>query len=310
MSSPTAGRAGPSAMLEKISHVKNPLTVIAIFAGLAELGGTAVLPTLDVETQKVYVWFLMIFPHFLVAAFFLLLWKKHTHLYAPSDFADEKNFVTAAGNVVLAKLEEEAVEAERPDGNLEEQTAISIEDKPSKASTKPHRPSLAKTTEKELRPDQSIADSYKELTSHQKLHEQFAAGYLFAEELALAKISMEFGGNFRRRISPSNMRGIVFDAVMENGNETIIIEVKYRRKTSAPVSTYSFDRMVEYFHTLSLDRREKILFLFVVVVEDLDEIYHKKMISSIYSKLGNLPFRTQLRVYKLEDLQREFIGSA
>jgi hypothetical protein len=44
-------------MVEKIGHIKNPLTVIAIFAALAEVSGTVVLPFLDKETQHVYVWF-------------------------------------------------------------------------------------------------------------------------------------------------------------------------------------------------------------------------------------------------------------
>ncbi len=40
-------------MVEKIGHIKNPLTVIAIFAALAEVSGTVVLPFLDKETQHV-----------------------------------------------------------------------------------------------------------------------------------------------------------------------------------------------------------------------------------------------------------------
>lgn len=82
-------------MLEKIGHIKNPLTVIAMFAGIAEVSGTIVLPMLSEQVQCLYVWFLMLFPCLLVALFFFTLWVKHTVLYAPSDFQDDKSFMEA-----------------------------------------------------------------------------------------------------------------------------------------------------------------------------------------------------------------------
>lgn len=53
-------------MRNKISTVKNPLTVIAIFAGTAEISGTAILPLLEIESQQIYIWFLMLFPLILI----------------------------------------------------------------------------------------------------------------------------------------------------------------------------------------------------------------------------------------------------
>lgn len=52
------------------NKVQNPLTIIAIFAGIAELAGTTVLLGLPLEIQRVFVWFVMVFPIGLVAAFF------------------------------------------------------------------------------------------------------------------------------------------------------------------------------------------------------------------------------------------------
>ncbi len=79
-------------MTDKVGHIKNPLTIIAIFAGLAEVGGTIVLPLLQQSTQSVYVWFLMLFPTLLVGVFFKVLYNKHHVLYAPSDFRDDSTF--------------------------------------------------------------------------------------------------------------------------------------------------------------------------------------------------------------------------
>ena len=60
-------------MVDKITHVKNPLTVIAMFAAIAEISGTIVLPFVDAALQGLYIWFLMLFPTLLVGAFFVTL---------------------------------------------------------------------------------------------------------------------------------------------------------------------------------------------------------------------------------------------
>ncbi|WP_339304912.1 hypothetical protein NST33_20830 [Paenibacillus sp. FSL L8-0435] len=75
------------------SKVQNPLTIIAIFAGIAEIAGTGVLLGLPLEIQRTFIWFVMLFPVGLVATFFFVLVNKHNVLYAPSDFVDESNFV-------------------------------------------------------------------------------------------------------------------------------------------------------------------------------------------------------------------------
>lgn len=80
-------------MTEKITSVKNPLTIIAVFAGIAEISGTVVLPFVEKEVQVIYVWFLMGFPTLLVILFFFTLLKNHRVLYAPSDFRSDEGFL-------------------------------------------------------------------------------------------------------------------------------------------------------------------------------------------------------------------------
>jgi len=71
--------------MNKTGIVKNPLSVIAIFAGVAEISGTSVLPFISEENQRLYIWFLMSFPFTLVLLFFstvdTLLKHKHKHSY-------------------------------------------------------------------------------------------------------------------------------------------------------------------------------------------------------------------------------------
>jgi hypothetical protein len=78
---------------ENIGRVRNPLTIIAIFAGIAEVSGTAVLPFVNSDHQQVFIWFLIVLPTLLVILFFLTLNFNGSVLYAPSDFKDEGNYM-------------------------------------------------------------------------------------------------------------------------------------------------------------------------------------------------------------------------
>jgi hypothetical protein len=82
-------------MTEKIGIIKNPLTIIAIFAGIAEVSGTIVLPFISQANQQTFLYFLIGFPILLVLAFFATLNFNHSVLYAPSDYKDEQNFLAA-----------------------------------------------------------------------------------------------------------------------------------------------------------------------------------------------------------------------
>lgn len=82
------------------ARVSNPLTLIAIFAGVSESVGLGVLPFLDklpAEYQGVLVWFLALFPSFIVVLFFATLNFNRQALYAPSDFGDETLFALLSG---------------------------------------------------------------------------------------------------------------------------------------------------------------------------------------------------------------------
>ena len=56
-----------------MKKISNPLTIIGIFAGIAEVAGTAVLPLMSESLQKIFIWYVMGFPILLVLLFFILL---------------------------------------------------------------------------------------------------------------------------------------------------------------------------------------------------------------------------------------------
>jgi hypothetical protein len=76
--------------------VTNPLTIIAIFAGIIEASSLASLPFLEGHSQDIYTWFLVGFPPFLTLLFFVTLNFNHKTLYSPSEFNDPQDFLNAA----------------------------------------------------------------------------------------------------------------------------------------------------------------------------------------------------------------------
>ncbi len=78
-------------MIKNKIHINNPLTVIAIFSMLTEASAAVSLPYIDKENQKIYVWFLIVFPSILITLFFLTLNFNNKTLYSPADYAKEKS---------------------------------------------------------------------------------------------------------------------------------------------------------------------------------------------------------------------------
>ena len=262
-------------MIEKVSHVKNPLTVIAIFAGLAEVSGTVVLPFLQKETQGTYVWFLMGFPCLLVLLFFVTLLAKHYVLYAPSDFRDDKLFadlfVRGSELVRVQKLEEEiAAEAAAEESSELAATGTS---------------------------------SVKEVLTRDARGEA-----LVAEQLVLAKLSKDLGLEFERNVSPLGQPSVMFDAVARTRGRTLAIEVKFTRLGFFPRSylTRQFDRVQSFTSTLSAIVLDRFQFVFAVAADGNAVNRIASLKESIEKVASDYPFSTRVEIYNFSDLEKEF----
>ena len=87
-------------MFGKLKAINNPLTIIAIFAGLSEIAFTTSLGLVEKSLQNIFIWFVMGFPTLLIVLFFLTLNFNSKTLYSPSDYKNEENFVNAQNSSI------------------------------------------------------------------------------------------------------------------------------------------------------------------------------------------------------------------
>ena len=98
----------PVARLQPVA----PLTIIAIFAGIAEASALATLPFLSEHSQALYTWFLVGFPFFLTALFFITLNFNYKSFYKP----DARQAAARRAKASREAFVERPVEANEPPG--------------------------------------------------------------------------------------------------------------------------------------------------------------------------------------------------
>lgn len=245
-------------MLEKIGHIKNPLTVIALFAGIAEVSGTIVLPLLEKDVQSTYVWFLMAFPALLVGLFFLTLWTCHQVLYAPSDFRDDSLF-----RDILAPSSLRQVEAKLSD-EVEEALDTQEEAPPVEANASPvldveHPEPKSSFVDKPATPGVYRHHSQAELKRKIQISEQ----------LAISQLESELGASFQRDVRLKAMPEVALDGVAVLSEKVVLVEVKYTR--AATYRGVTFERILDkadlFYKQLSVSQRAKFEFVFAFVYD-------------------------------------------
>lgn len=93
----------------------NPLWIIFAFFSFSEVVlGVAVFNTVGV-IQVALACFVIIFPVFIATVFFLILWYRPQHLYAPKDFSNDESFLRS---MAAAKSERLSRVAEKLEGAL------------------------------------------------------------------------------------------------------------------------------------------------------------------------------------------------
>ncbi|WP_283392725.1 hypothetical protein [Photobacterium phosphoreum] len=281
-------------MVEKIGHIKNPLTVIAIFAAIAEISGTTVLPFIESDNQGIYIWFLMLFPVFLVGIFFFTLNFNHKVLYAPSDYKNEDNFLKSFGKATVEekeeKLREEVEEAEdssSKEENVSELSGNNTESQETSSTSYPHR----------------------DATSFISRHASLMANVSLAEKLSIMKLSKDMGLEFKTdvRFETSRNRKIIFDGLAIDKNKIHAVEVKLFRNEH--VNPSRLDKVLLKSELMAsqlkgIDSKELVIHFMAVV--DNPEVDVSRVKERLSRYIDRYNVNVKLHVITLDDLKNEY----
>lgn len=275
-------------MIEKVGPIKNPLTIIAIFAAIAEISGTMVLPFIEKSNQSIYVWFLMIFPILLILLFFLTLNFNHKVLYAPSDYKNEDNFLQSLPRAsfiekvqqIQAELEEaEPAESAQGEGSTSAQT-----------------------------PQQVQLPAKQEVSYQTLVRRSTQASYMLAEELIFRKLASEFSTEIQREVKLGTLGGrYIFDGIVRDKGVTTVVEVKF--VPSGFISSMQFRetlfRIQEAVKLLPKEQSENFRVLLAIACEEVGST-QEKVASQIDRISTDFHFPIEVRFYSLAELEREF----
>ena len=267
-------------MKKETSTVKNPLTVISIFAGLAEVAGTVVLPFVAEVNQLTYIWFLMLFPVLLVLLFFATLNFNPRVLYAPSDFEDEKNYMD------LFRPSSTVERLEKLEDEISQEESMDKEDR---------------------KPDECGREPIEVVSTKERLislmQRDVRSRYMMAENLIIDRLASEFKRPAKRDIALRNRFGSqLFDAVFEDRNELVLVEIKvFSERTYPRRMREVFDRIQSSLASLPEDARKNARFLLAVAYE-MEDSKAKKIENELNTMLMDFPMNTEVRMFSLNDL--------
>lgn len=275
-------------MLDKIGHIKNPLTVIAMFAAIAEVSGTVVLPLVAESVQGLYVWFLMFFPCFLVLLFFITLWKDHAVLYAPSDYQSDKSFIEAKFKVRFDNETALTIEAPFSADRAEQEVVQEAEVKP--------EPVVMAEDDAVMQEGGGAEDvsSDSEITLNQKLILKLSRGRI------IRSLANRIKGSFKENVMPKEFPDITFGGVVESPDRISLVnfvDVSINARELKYDTRDAVHKALLFWGTLnSVDKERFVLHLAYLYVKNLSSETELSLEECAQS-VTNLPFKTEIEAY-------------
>lgn len=273
-------------MPKPISTIKNPLTVIAIFAGIAEVSGSAVLPFISEANQQTYIWFLMLFPFALILLFFITLNWNYKVLYAPSDFENEDNFLN-----LLHKRDPSV--AEQTEEDVDEEINLGVLDFDANEIFKSHDVLDFNKTDRERR-----------MKVEGMLFRARRDESRMAEDLVFKKLSRDLGHNFQRELSLS-LDGVDFslDGAIATENSLNAFDIKYHRRMSRRFfNPRRFEEQISryrhIYERLSDSKKSGFKVTFVLVSDEIND----EALQRLESLLSSMPFKTDVISFEFDEL--------
>lgn len=268
--------------------------MISIFAGVAEISGTTVLPFMQSNNQNVYIWFLMLFPVGLVIIFFITLNFNHKVLYAPSDYKDEGNFIKLFSIATIQeeeiKLKEEVKEVERSSLNEIEKVKTNLVSQFSEGQSN----NPEKMNNKE--------------SKYEGIHSTFINKVNLSEKLAILKLSQDMNIDFKRNLVLKTPNiSIMLDGVAFEKNQIHVVEVKLFQNSYIEFSRLEKVLMQHQYFVEKMsesESREFILHFFAVIDNSNVEINDfKSRLDTYFSKHKT---KVVTHVVTLSDLMKEY----
>lgn len=269
-------------MIEKIKGVRNPLTIIAIFAGLAEISGTGILPFIAEANQGSYIWFLMIFPVVLVVLFFVTLNFNPKVLYSPSDYRDEANYM---------KMFQPSTTAERLLKLQDE-----VDEESEVASSLP--------SEVDLPPQPKVIKSQAEIAELMARDPRMR--YQLAESLVIDRLAKELHVQPQRDLSLRKWsRRFMFDAVFQRPDGLTVVEVKFfSGQTSSSRVMETLRRIESSLQMLPQEAQRNMRVIFAAVY-DLPQEDARNAIRGLEAITASSTLPLEVRVFSFPDLLKE-----
>jgi hypothetical protein len=199
---------------------RNPLGIIALFVALVYGFASLLLglssSSLNSEERVPLIWFVVLFPILVLAAFYRLVTTYHGKLYAPRDYRDDATFIqTLSAQQQAARLDSEA------------QLIQGMPETPSASIVALSPPGTSSPSD--ALGDQSVADL------RSKLRE--------ADRLGLLKVEVSRGLLLQTQVAFGEDKSVAFDGLHTSEKEYLVVEVKFLREP-----WISIQRLQEILH--------------------------------------------------------------
>ena len=205
--------------MEFLSNIKNltrnPLGIIALFVSMIYGFSCLVLSTSITNLEYAYerlplIWFVIIFPIIILAAFIYLVIFHHEKLYSPSDFRDDDSFIqTIDENKRIKRIQDEVESLE---------TSPKSEDFLEKDNS-----DVAKLSENSKNQDTVDGSQRSDITVSELLKM-----YTNSEKWTLNELNLKYNVILKPQVRlRTPLAHFEFDGFGTNRNSTFIVEVKF-----------------------------------------------------------------------------------
>jgi hypothetical protein len=264
----------------------------------------ATVSSLTPENQTALVWFVILFPCFILLMFGWLVSRHHRKLYGPSDYRTDESFLTAGAVVPPAslgsRLRNEIAQAEA------ESTTSPMPLPSSDTAAEPINKSAQDEQLNTPAASSSLPDRNERKFLGSPSGELVTRAYV-AENLVFQELQSELGGSVARNIAVAT-DGARFevDGIVRTKNGDVIVEVK-RARSEASVRRIAH-KGAEVLATYQRAARAAGLHVkdgYLVIVVDNKDISSADVRALEQSLLGELRF-TNVRVYSYYDLLAKY----